>query len=126
LPPGRYQVADVNEIFAAFPASNARRQALNAALAKFVESVRRLSLGTAVVIDGSYITGTAEPEDIDVGLLTSGLGEIATLQQLSADGVDLIALDIFVETTRANFERWVRFFMADRTGNARGVVIVTI
>lgn len=131
LPPGRHQITTVNDVFASFPVTSARRQALNAALAKFVESVKRLSLGTAIVIGGSYITGKAEPEDIDVALLTTGLGETATLQKLSADGVDLVALDIvaldvFVETTSANFERWVQFFMADRTGIARGVVVIAI
>lgn len=126
LPPGRHQITTVNDVFASFPVTSARRQALNAALAKFVESVKRLSLGTSIVIDGSYITGKAEPEDIDVALLTTGLGETATLQKLSADGVDLVALDIFVETTSSNFERWVQFFMADRTGIARGVVVIAI
>lgn len=126
LPPGRHQVTAVSDIFAAFPAMNARRLALNAALAKFVESVKQLSLGTAIVVDGSYLTGEAEPEDVDVALLTSGRGETAALQQLSADGVDLVALDVFVESTSSNFERWVRFFMADRAGNARGVVVLTI
>lgn len=126
LPPGEHQLTVVSDLFLVFPATTARRQSLNAALVQFVEVVTRLTLGTSVVIDGSYVTGKAEPEDIDLALLSTGASETITLQRLQQEGVNLALLDVFVETTLPDFERWVRFFSADRTGQARGVVLLTI
>ena len=91
-----------------------------------VEVIRRLALGTGLVIDGSYITSKPDPSDIDLALLSSGATESEVLRQLGAEGIDPVALDLFVDTTRPGFERWVRFFSTDRTGQARGVVILTI
>jgi hypothetical protein len=45
--------------------------------------VRRRSLGAIIVIDGSYISGKAEPDDIDLALLSASVGETATLRQLA-------------------------------------------
>jgi hypothetical protein len=83
LPPGEHRAIAVSEVFASFPATSARRQVLNAALVQFVEAVRRRSLGAIIVIDGSYISGKAEPDDIDLALLSASVGETATLQQLA-------------------------------------------
>ena len=124
LPPGKHHVAA--EVFAAFPATTMRRQLLNAALRRFVEVVTRFALGTALVIDGSYTTGKAEPADIDLALFSTGAGETAILQQLQAEGVDLFLLDVFVSITVSQFDRWVQFFSADRTGLDRGVVMLTM
>ncbi len=126
LPPGQHQVTDINDVFATFPARNAKRQVLNSALAQFIDVVRRQHLGTIVVIDGSYVSGKDEPDDIDLALLSTGASETATLQQLSLEGVDLAVLDVFVETAPLGLEGWVRFFIADRIGQLRGVVILTI
>jgi hypothetical protein len=126
LPPGRHYVATLDEVFAIFPATTGRRQLLDAALRRLVEVVTRFALGTALVIDGSYVTSKAEPADIDLALFSTGSGETAILQQLQAEGVDLMLLDVFVSITASNFDGWVQFFSADRTGHDRGVVMLTI
>lgn len=126
LPPGEHQLTAVSDLFVVFPATTVRRRALDAALVQFVEVVRRLALGTSVVIDGSYVTAKAAPEDIDLALLSTGASETITLQRLQQEGVNLALLDVFVETTLSDFERWVSFFSADRTGQSRGVVLLTI
>jgi len=59
-------------------------------------------------------------------MLSTGADETVTLQRLQAEGVDLNLLDVFVLTTQPNFERWVQFFSADRTGQVRGVLLLAI
>jgi hypothetical protein len=126
LPPGEHHIAVLSELFTEFPATTTRRQALNAALDQFVEVVRRLALGTNIVIDGSYLTGKAEPQDVVLGLLSSGANETMTLQRLQLEGVNLTMLEVLVETTPPAFERWIAFFSTDRSGQARGVVLLTV
>jgi hypothetical protein len=126
LPPGRHHVATLDEVFAAFPAATSGRRLLDTALRRLVEVVTRLALGTSLVIDGSYVTDKAEPADIDLALFSTGAGETATLQRLQAEGVDLILLDVFVAILASEFDGWVTFFSADRTGHDRGVILLTI
>ncbi len=127
LPPGEHHITGLDEIRAAFPATTARRQALEAELVRFVEAVRRLALGTELVIDGSYTTGKPEPSDIDLALLSTGALEPEVLRLLRAEGVDVdVALDVFVEPTRPGFAGWARFFSNDLAGVPRGVVALTI
>lgn len=126
LPPGQHTITNLSDLFAAFPATTARRRMLDVALTRLVEAVRDLALGTSLVIDGSYTTGKAEPEDVDVAMLSTGADETVTLQRLQAEGVDLNLRDVFVLTTQPDFERWVQFFSADRTGQVRGVLLLAI
>lgn len=97
-PPEQHRATSLSEVFAAFPATTVRRQLLDAALVQFVEVTRRLALGTSLLIDGSYTTTKAEPEDIDLAPLSTGAGETVTLQRLQTEGVDLNLLDVFVVT----------------------------
>jgi uncharacterized protein DUF6932 len=75
LPAGEHHISDLDEIRATFPATSARRQSLETELARMVEAIRRLALGTELVIDGGYITGKLDPSDIDLALLSSGATE---------------------------------------------------
>lgn len=126
LPPGQHLAASLDAVRAAFPPTTARRQALDAALTQLVEVTHRLGLGVEFVIDGSYTTGKADPFDIDLAMLSTGLTEAETLRRLEAEGVDLVALDLFVVATRPSFERWIQFFSVDRVQQARGVIILRI
>ena len=126
LPPGRHQISGLDEIFASFPAVTTQRQILDAALTQLVAVISQLRLGTQLVIDGSYLSGKLAPNDIDGVLLSTGLNEAATLQQLAVAGVDLMLLDLFVVTSILRFDRWVQFFSQDRAGNTRGVILLTI
>ena len=116
LPAGEHHISDLSDLRATFPATTTRRQALEAELVRMVEATRRLALGIELVIDGSYINGKPDPSDIDLALLSSGATESEVLRQLGAEGIDMVALDLFVGTTRPGFERWIRFFSTDRTG----------
>jgi hypothetical protein len=126
LPPGEHVITTLGEVFATFPALNAQRIALNAALTVFIDIASRLKLGTSIVIDGSYTTAKAEPGDIDIAMLSTGADETVTLLTLQAEGVDLGLLDVFVSTALTDFEGWVRFFSANRAGQARGIVRYTL
>lgn len=126
LPPGQHLAVGLDEVRVAYPSTTARRQMLDAALTYLVEVVRRLGLGTEMIIDGSYTTGKTEPSDVDLALLSAGPTEAEALRQLEAEGVDLVALDLFVPTTRPGFERWIAFFSVDRMQRTRGVIILTI
>lgn len=126
LPPGRHHINSLNELFAAFPAVTARRQILDAALIQLVAACNQFTLCTQMVIDGSYLSGKPEPDDIDGALLSTGLNEADTLQRLASAGVNLMLLDLFVVTSAPRFDRWIQFFSQDRAGSNRGVVILTI
>ncbi len=126
LPPGQHLAANLDEVRAVFPPATARRQALDATLTHLVDVVRRLGLGVELVIDGSYTTGKADPSDIDLAMLSSGLTEAETLRRLEAEGVDLVVLDLFVVTSRLSLERWIQFFSIDRVQQTRGVIILRI
>ena len=104
----------------------ARRLALDAALSHLIGVVSRLTLGSQLVIDGSYSTGKPAPADVDLAMLSTGRPEAETLRILEAEGVDLAALDLFVLTSLASFERWIQFFSVDRLQRTRGVVILSI
>jgi hypothetical protein len=126
LPAGEHHIGGLDDLRTTFPATTARRQTLEAALIQMVDAIRRLALGTELVIDGSCITGKPEPSDIDLALLSTGPTESEVLRQLGAEGIDLVALDLFIEMTRPGFARWAQFFSTDRAGQARGIVILTI
>lgn len=126
LPPGQHPAANLDEVRVAFPLITARRRALDAALTQLVDVARRLRLGVELVIDGSYTTAKLDPSDIDLAMLSTGLTEAETLRRLGAEGVDLVALDLFVVTTRPSLERWIQFFSIDRVQQTRGVIILRI
>ena len=126
LPPGRHYVTTLDDVRARFPLTSVRRQALDSALEVLVEVARRLGLGSQLVIDGSYTTGKATPSDIDLAMLSTGRPEAETMRLLEAEGVDLVALDLFVLTTQTSFERWIQFFSVDRLQQPRGVVILRL
>ena len=58
---------EVTKCFGQFARSD-RRIRLTAKLRQFVEEARKSGICVAVVIDGSYVTGKDEPEDIDMVL----------------------------------------------------------
>lgn len=126
LPPGLHQIVNLSELFAAFPAITAQRQALDAELTRFVDVVRSFMLGTTLALDGSYTTDKAAPNDIDLVMLSPGRNELDIVQRLQAEGIDIaVALDLWIEATQPGFDGWVRFFSTPRqgSGSQRGVVL---
>ncbi len=88
--------------------------------------IKRLGLGLRMVIDGSYTTDKAEPDDIDIAMLSSGLDETDTLQHLRDEMVNLDLLDVFVDVTEVGFEKMADFFAHDRAGDPKGVILLVV
>ena len=67
LPEGVYECSfeEVDAAFGRFWRSD-RRIDLTAKLKRFLEDARKSGIVGAIVIDGSYVTGKAEPNDIDL------------------------------------------------------------
>jgi hypothetical protein len=126
LPPGQHQIADTNDLFVVYPATTPTRRALNDALAHCAQIMRQFTLGIVLLIDGSYLTGKAEPNDVDMALLSTGASETAILQRLQDEGVDLNLLDIFVVLSQQDLDGWRDFFSVDGSGQPRGIVLLTI
>jgi hypothetical protein len=121
LPPGIHQ-ATLDEVFAAFPAISARRQALNQALWYCIAVVRRLRLADKIILDGSYITTKRDPSDVDMVVLTPGIYQLAGEQRFAAEGIDVNLLDIQFAHDLTAFQGWITFFSTMRNAMSKGVI----
>jgi hypothetical protein len=67
LPPGTHDCSldEIKRTFGRFRDSD-RRPRLTAKLAEYVGELTRADLADEVIVDGSYVTGIAEPNDIDL------------------------------------------------------------
>lgn len=121
LPPGVH-TATLDEVFAAFPAATPPRQALNAALANCVSTVKHLHLADRIALDGSYITREPAPADVDMIVLTPGIYQMAGEQRFAAEGIDTTLLDIQFAHDVAAFQGWLAFFATGRNNVPKGIV----
>ena len=97
LPPGVYQ-ATIAEILAAYPPVNQQRQILNDSLQRAVEELRKLDPSLVIFVDASYVTQKAEPNDVDLLIVTTRFSArriIGYLDQVCP--VEAVSLDITVE-----------------------------
>ena len=60
-------IEEVEQVFGRFHRSDCR-QRLTETLRRYIEDVRKAQIAVAVVVDGSYITQKAEPQDVDLVL----------------------------------------------------------
>lgn len=123
LPVGIHQ-ATLDELFAAFPPATPQRQALHGALAYCVATVARLRLAEQIAIDGSYITAKADPEDVDIAVLTPGIYQLAGEQHFASEGIDMVLLDIQFAHDAADFQGWLTFFATARNLIRKGVILL--
>ena len=67
LPPGIHDctMEELQQAFGQFRRSD-RRPQLTEKLRRFVEDAQQAGIAAAVIIDGSYVTAKAEPNDIDL------------------------------------------------------------
>lgn len=121
LPPGIH-AATLDEVFAAFPPTTPQRQALNAALAHGVSTVKRLHLADRIALDGRYITHEPAPADVDMIVLTPGVYQLTGEQRYAAEGIDTTLLDIQFAHDAADFQGWLTFFGTGRSNMPKGVV----
>ena len=123
LPPGIHQ-ATLDEVFAAFPAISARRQALNQALSRCIAVVRQRRLADQIILDGSYITTKRDPSDVgirlDMVVLTPGVYQLAGEQRFAAEGIDVNLLDIQFAHDLTAFQGWITFFSTMRNAMSKG------
>ena len=120
LSPGVYQ-ATIAEILAAYPAANQQRQILNDSLQRAVEELRRLDPSLVIFVDGSYVTQKAEPNDVDLLIVTTQLSARRILNYLDqVCPVEAVSLDITVEPVLPNVV--FDLFTETRRGHSKGII----
>jgi predicted nucleotidyltransferase len=113
----------LDEIVARYPPINEQRQILNASLRSAVTELRALDAALQMYVDGSYVTRNANPNDVDLLIITARYSErtlIAYLDQVCP--VEAVSLDINVEPEFPN--RILELFTSTRTGHAKGILHV--
>jgi hypothetical protein len=122
LPPGVH-LATLDELLAVFPPVNEQRQLLNDAVRRATEELVRLDPSLVILVDGSYVTRKAEPNDVDLLIISAHYTErklIAFLDQVCP--VEAVSLDVNVEPQIPN--RILDLFTTARSGQEKGIVRV--
>jgi predicted nucleotidyltransferase len=120
LPPGTYQ-ATIDELLAAYPPINEQRQILNDSVQRAVEELRKLDPSLVIYVDGSYVTSKAEPNDVDVLIIStrfSARNLIRYLDQVCP--VEAVSLDITVEQSLPSVV--FDLFTETRRGLSKGII----
>jgi predicted nucleotidyltransferase len=120
LPPGIYQ-ATIDEILTTYPPVNQQRQILNDSLQRAIEELRKLDPSLVIFVDGSYVTRKAEPNDVDLLIVTTRLSArriIGYLDQVCP--VEAVSLDITVEPALPNVV--FDLFTETRRGQSKGII----
>ncbi|HLY31212.1 MAG TPA: hypothetical protein VKQ36_09285 [Ktedonobacterales bacterium] len=113
LPPGVHR-ATLSELLSAFPPINQQRQILNDSVQHAVEELYKLDPTLVIFVDGSYVTKKAEPNDVDLLIisptysvlaLVTYLDRICPVEAVSLDGnvessLPSVIFDLFTETRR--------------------------
>ena len=125
LPEGIHP-ATLSEVELAFGRANDTRAALYTNLCAFLDVARSFRLFTSIVIDGSFVTDKAAPNDIDAVLILPGAllkGLMGHSDYLKLDNPDVkakFAIDLFIEPS---LDGMATFFQKLKTEDAllRGV-----
>ena len=120
LPPGIHQ-CDVDELVARFGSGSPEREVETQELLDFLAWTRRADI-RRVIVNGSYVTVKAAPNDVDIVVLPGAdypHGEPALDQQEARWPF----LHIFIAVDEVDVEKWcLRDFGIDRHRQAKGVV----
>ena len=123
LPPGAHQVS-LADVLIAFPARNQQRQMLNDALTRVVEQLWQLDFTLTILVDGSYVTGKAEPNDIDLLIITRRYNELSLRRYLEhACPVEAVSVHLYVEPRMPS--ALLDFFTTTRIGTPKGIIALT-
>ncbi|HEY1391312.1 MAG TPA: hypothetical protein VGF38_22430 [Ktedonobacterales bacterium] len=123
LPPGTHR-ATLADVLTAYPAGNQQRQMLNDSLVRVVNQLWRLDATFTIFVDGSYVTGKAEPNDIDLLIITMRYNELSLQQYLDrVCPVEAVSMHIYVEPQLPN--AMLDFFTTTRLGTVKGIIEVT-
>ena len=120
LPPGTHR-ATLHEVLTAYPARTQQRQILNDSMQRVAEEVQHLDPTIVIYVDGSYVTRKAEPNDVDLLLVTPTFTEEYIKRYLTqVCPVELVSLDITVESQLPSviFD----LFTESRRGQAKGII----
>ena len=122
LPPGTHR-ATFADVLTAYPAVNQQRQMLNDSLVQVVNQLWRLDTTFTIFVDGSYVTGKAEPNDIDLLIITMRYNELSLQQYLDrVCPVEAVSMHIYAEPQLLN--AMLDFFTTTRLGAAKGIIEV--
>lgn len=120
LPPGTHD-ATLDELFAAYPARNQQRQMLNDSLRVVVEQLWMLDPTLVILVDGSYVTAKAEPNDIDLLIITATYNELSLQQYLDqACRVEAVSVHLYAEPQLPT--ALLTFFTTTRLGRPKGII----
>jgi len=123
LPPGTHS-ATLDEVFTVYLPRNQQRQILNDSLRQAVIALRALDPAIMIYVDGGYITSKAEPNDVDLLIITNRFSTLAIVTYLDqVCPVEAVSLDINVEQGIPNVVFDV--FTTTRRGQDKGIILLT-
>jgi hypothetical protein len=123
LPPGVHR-GSLAEVLAAFPARNQQRQLLDDALREVVDQLWRLDPTLTVLMDGSYVTTKAEPNDVDLLIISVRYNELSVQQYLDrVCPVEAVSVHLYVEPQLPS--PLLDFFTTTRRGTVKGIIELT-
>lgn len=122
LPPGTPH-ASLADVLTAYPARNHQRQTLNDSLTQVVEQLWQLDPTLTIFVDGSYGTGKAEPNDIDLLIITTRYNELSLQRYLDhVCPVEAISAHIYAELRILC--ALLDFFTTTRLGTPKGIIVL--
>lgn len=97
---------------------------LNDSLVRVVDQLWQLDPSLIIFVDGSYVTGKAEPNDIDLLIITARYNELSLRQYLDrVCPVEATSMHIYVEPRAPS--ALLDFFTTTRRGFAKGIIELT-
>jgi hypothetical protein len=124
LPPGIHR-ATIEEVIARFGQGSQERHVEGRELIDFVKWARQ-SVVIRMLVNGSFVTDTMNPNDVDVVILPSSQ-TIADPRFGQLGDAAWPFLHIFVAADEADFRQWAEGdFGTDRRGHAKGVVEIIL
>jgi hypothetical protein len=123
LPPGVHH-ASLAEVLTAYPARNHQRHLLDDALREVVDQLWRLDPTLTIFVDGSYVTAKAEPNDVDLLVISTRYNELSVRQYLDrVCPVEAVSVHLYVEPQVPS--PLLDFFTTTRRGTAKGIIELT-
>lgn len=123
LPPGVHPCT-LDELLARFGHGSATREAQAQELTVFIEWARGHGV-RRILVNGSFVTAKAEPNDVDIVVLPAAEQADAVID--AAGAPDWPFLQVLVAADEVDFQGWAtEDFATDREGHAKGVVEIEL
>lgn len=120
LPPGIYQTT-LDDLLLAYPPINEQRQILNDTAQRAVKELQNLDPSFVIYVDRSHVTSKAEPNDVDLLVMTDRFLETEVQHYLDQScPVEAVSLDVNVEPTTSAY--LLDFLTTDDYGRAKGIL----